>query len=453
MRRQFKQVMCTLCILLSMIVQLYANVEYVSQMESEIDPKIMCFPASMINAAISSGHNYNTSTLDDYDSFMHSEIVTNYVYFYAPRYIFRMIASEEVDIREMWQLEEIAFNAFAGYKICTLKTHRVLSELIDDINKGSVVISGKLAGRNHCVTVTDILDNTAEIIDPYGDPNTNYSNTDKYAVINMNLDKFRRTFKQPDGKYTYIAFSDIEQSNDIETNVVSVLNDIDCTSRFISQINQVAHSVINESNVEKSYTRYLEVSNCLNDDKILSILSYKPLLEAFIDNGLSDIDLNSVIHYTVSLEIDAKLALYVYLYEKLSDIEVDPRHILSAKLSSDRLEEQFYISFMGYKDYVFGSVSDMCTEMYASITEITNPFIQLIDSIVLLNVSDINDYINGKLSLTRSLFEPLDIPSMFLSYKDPLYFADNKRRLFDRIGERTGKGYSIENLSVFVISF
>ncbi len=453
MRQQFKQVICTLYILLSMIVQLHANVEYVSQMESEIDPKIMCFPASMINAAISSGHKYDTNALDDYDSFMHSEIVTNYVYFYAPRYISRMIASEEVDIREMWQIEEMAFNAFAGYKICTLKTHRVLSELIDDIDKGSVVISGKLAGRNHCVTVTNIRDNIVEIIDPYGDPNANYSNTDKYAIITMSLDKFRYTFKQSDGRYTYIAFSDIKQSDDVETNIVSVLNDIDCTSRFISQINQVTHSVINESNVEKSYTRYLEVSKCLNDSKILSILSYKTLLEAFIENGLSDIDLNSVIHYTVSLEIDTKLALYVYLYEKLSDIEVDPRHILSANLSSDRLEEQFYISCMGYKDYIFGSVSDMCTEMYASITEIISPFVQIIDNIVLLDVSDIKDYINGKLSLTKCLFEPLDIPNMFSLYKDPLYFADNKRRLFDRIGERTGKGYSIENLSVFVISF
>ena len=107
--------------------------QYFSQMESEIDPKNMCFPTSMINSALSVGHSFDKDELDKYDNFIHSTIVTKYVNRYAPKYIKQMINSGEYDKRELWQIEELAFNSYMNKKVCELKTNKLL-ELEKDHN-------------------------------------------------------------------------------------------------------------------------------------------------------------------------------------------------------------------------------------------------------------------------------------------------------------------------------
>ena len=199
--------------ILSLWVLLFINVlvfptQYFSQMESEIDPKNMCFPTSMINSALSVGYSFDKNELDKYDNFIHSAIVTKYVNRYAPRYIKQMVNSGEYDQRELWQVEELAFNSYMGKRVCELKTNKLLEEINEELSLGrTLVISGEICNRNHCLSVIDIdEDGNYILIDPYGDPTIWYKDNSKYAKLSVTKNKFKNMFRMENGKYTYISF-------------------------------------------------------------------------------------------------------------------------------------------------------------------------------------------------------------------------------------------------------
>ena len=166
---------------------------FTKQTTSKIEPKIMCFPTSMINAA--SAANVQFPMVDDnvvytpdyirdlYDEYLHSYIVKYWYEEKAYNYVSHYIDDLNVDPREMYDVEVAAFNSWVGYEACKLDDNLGKWELLEYLDKGfSVVMSGLFVGRNHCVVVlgyeTDPNDSghitNIVFYDPYGDPYTKY---------------------------------------------------------------------------------------------------------------------------------------------------------------------------------------------------------------------------------------------------------------------------------------
>lgn len=460
-RRRSKFIVACICFstLLSSLLSATGNV-YVSQMESEIDPKVMCFPSSMINASICAGYDLDTSVLDVYDTYIHSDVIQTYINSYAPRYISRTLNYNDVDVREMWQIEEMAFNSFMGFKVCELKTHVEFKDVVNEIESGNtLVISGKLVGRSHCVTVTTITDETVTFIDPYGDPNTRYRNTDKYAIVSMDKNDFMRSFKQDDGKYTYISFKRIEPNTIIaDDQFYSAYNR--CMRDVIATEYMVYDSVsgfdvfsdFELAEINRGYSSYIKFSK--DTDKIVSYLSYKTLLEN--DSCVfTPLVLNDIINVSVSSDSDPVLSAYMKIYSHLTSEPINLNYLSSAYKSSDDIETRFYISCIGYERYLFGTIPDYVEDLYSRISEIITPFIDDLNSIKFIDLSFIEKYhlfsiesVNADVENGNSNDRTDTVLSVYY-----LYFIDNRRKLLDRICERTGKGYSLKNFSEFVITF
>ena len=135
---------------------------FTKQTTSKIEPKIMCFPTSMINAA--SAANVQFPMIDDnvaytpdyirdlYDEYLHSYIVKYWYEEKAYNYVSHYIDDLNVDPREMYDVEVAAFNSWVGYEACKLDDNLGKWELLEYLDKGfSVVMSGLFVGRNHCV--------------------------------------------------------------------------------------------------------------------------------------------------------------------------------------------------------------------------------------------------------------------------------------------------------------
>ena len=169
---------------------------FTKQTTSKIDPKVMCFPTSMVNAASAVNVQFPMIGTDDenitytpdyirdlYDEYLHSYIVKFWCEEKAPNYVPHYIDDLKVDPREMYDVEVAAFNSWVGYEACVLDYNLGKWELFEYLDKGfSVVMSGLFVGRNHCVVVlgyeTDPNDigHITNIVfyDPYGDPYTRY---------------------------------------------------------------------------------------------------------------------------------------------------------------------------------------------------------------------------------------------------------------------------------------
>lgn len=183
--------------------------DYYKQTNNERDPFITCFPTSMINASrilinknlISYPNNTTNYSQpeDQYDYFIHND---KEVYDFAKK---NNQIVEGYDLREMYSVEEFAFNKWVGKKVCNLNLNITISEIVDVLNAGgAVVTSGKFCGFAHVVTIVgyervigddydtvkdvsseEMLNNTPKefdlanlvnviIDDSYGDPRTGY---------------------------------------------------------------------------------------------------------------------------------------------------------------------------------------------------------------------------------------------------------------------------------------
>lgn len=166
---------------------------FTKQTTSKIEPKVMCFPTSMINAAFATNVQFPVSSdnsvytpdciRDMYDEYLHSYMVKYWYEEKAYNYIEHYIDDLNIDPREMYDVEVAAFNSWVGYEACRLDDNLGKWELFEYLDKGfSVVMSGLFVGRNHCVVVlgyeTDPNDvgriTNIVFYDPYGDPYTNY---------------------------------------------------------------------------------------------------------------------------------------------------------------------------------------------------------------------------------------------------------------------------------------
>jgi hypothetical protein len=119
------------------------------------------------------------------------------------------------------------------------------------------------------------------------------------------------------------------------------------------------------------------------------------------------------------------------------------------------METRFYISCVGYENYLFGIVPNSVKDMYARITNILGPFLEDIGDIVFLDMSFVENYHESKNCTMYCDIDSRDDTNstnavLIVCY---LYYIDNRRRLIDRMCERTGKGYSLKDFSEFVITF
>ena len=439
--------------ILSLWVLLFINVfifptQYFSQMESEIDPKNMCFPTSMINSALSVGHSFDKSELDKYDNFIHSTIVTKCVNRYAPRYIKRMVNSGEYDKRELWQIEELAFNSYMGKKVCELKTNKLLEEINDELSLGrSLVISGEICNRNHCLSVIDIDENGDYIlIDPYGDPTIWYKDNTKYAKISVTKTEFKNMFRMENGKYTYITFY---TKDELETrpllNFVE-LNEMFFTVSILSDLNYL-YCLSDKYNLQ--YYNYF-YSETTGNNIVLSYNSYKSVYSYCTPYFTHD-DIKKCMYKSSNLNVDIKTMLSIFKCEQLKGIEFTDNNIIDAYVSSSNLYECLAILCTGYKEYLLSYIPEEVDLLLDKVNTVIDSIqcdfdkVKYVDKTMIFNFKAFYDLA----MLSKNESNAGD--NMMISC---IACLDNRRRLFKQ--EKCTKRstfYTVENFKDFCIIY
>ena len=439
--------------ILSLLVLLFVNVlvfptQYFSQMESEIDPKNMCFPTSMINSALSVGHSFDKDELDKYDNFIHSTIVTKYVNRYAPKYIKQMINSGEYDKRELWQIEELAFNSYMNKKVCELKTNRLLEDINNEISLGrSLVISGEICNRNHCLSVIDIDENGDYIlIDPYGDPTIWYKDNTKYAKISVTKNKFKNMFRMENGKYTYITFY---TKNELETRPLLTFVDPNEMIFTVSILSNLNYSYCLSDKYNLQYYNYF-YSETIGNNIVLSYNSYKSVYSHCTQYFTND-DIKKCIYKSNNLNIDIKTMLSIVECERLKGIEFTDKNIVDAYVSSSSLNECLAILCTGYKEYLLSYIPEEVDILLDKVNAVIDSIQYDFDKVKYIDKTMVFNFIVYYNLATLSKKESNADSDMMISH---IACLDNKRRLFKQ--EKCTKRstfYTVENFKDFCIIY
>ena len=163
---------------------------YFKQTNNRRSPYIACFPTSMINGAMTVGltlpepipgsdESKYDQWEDRFDTFLHSDTVINH---FADNAIVQSMIQDNYDYREIYTVEEWAFNKWMGAPRCKFIADISKYDIFNIINAGgALVTSGKFSHFNHvvCVVGYEAHDETHELEkiifdDPYGDPRKNY---------------------------------------------------------------------------------------------------------------------------------------------------------------------------------------------------------------------------------------------------------------------------------------
>lgn len=439
--------------ILSLWVLLFINVfvfptQYFSQMESEIDPKNMCFPTSMINSALSVGHSFDKYELDKYDNFIHSTIVNKYVNKYAPKYIKQMVNSGEYDQRELWQVEELVFNSYIGKRACELKTNKLLEDINGELSLGrTLVISGEICNRNHCLSVIDIdEDGNYILIDPYGDPTIWYRDNTKYAKLSVTKNEFKNMFRMENGKYTYITFyTKDELESELELNFAEP-DEVIYTVSILSNLKYLS-CLSDRYNLQ--YCDYF-YSETIGDNTVLSYNSYKNIY-SYCTPYFTYNDIKKCIRKSYDLNVDIKTMLSIIECERLKGIEFIDKDIVNAYVSSSSLYECLAILCTGYKEYLLSCIPEEVELLLDKVSSTINSIQYDLDKVKYIDKNITFNLITFYDPVILSKRESNIDNQWIISY---IACLDNKRRLFKQEKcTRRSTFYTVENFKDFCIIY
>lgn len=164
---------------------------YYKQTNNLRSPYVSCFNTSMINGSQTVGiqlpdrkslpaeeATYDQPE-DQLDVHVHSDKVIEY--FKNNRDV-QSLLNQDYDYREIYAVEEYAFNDWIGKRVCKFIPHLTMENMIEIIDRGgAIVTSGKFCGFGHLVCVVgykvdDVTHRLTHMIidDPYGNPLKNY---------------------------------------------------------------------------------------------------------------------------------------------------------------------------------------------------------------------------------------------------------------------------------------
>lgn len=136
--------------------------EYHIQIDNKRSPSIACFPTSMINSAyvakipvkqMMTYHNdiYNQDE-DIYDAYIHTPEIIDYIM--NDNELKRAYTIDKTDPREMWKIEEYAFNKFIGKNVCSLDFDLTMEKILYILyNGGAIATSGLFYKFHHVVSI------------------------------------------------------------------------------------------------------------------------------------------------------------------------------------------------------------------------------------------------------------------------------------------------------------
>ncbi len=168
---------------------------YHKQTNNVRSPSVACFPTSMVNAAYTAGipvadmaiykNNLYTQDEDVFDAFLHTPELMRY--YKCKPCLWDYIKRPGNDARELWDVEEYAFNKFVGEKVCYIDWNLKIEKLIDTLlSGGAIVTSGFFYRFHHAVSIVGFTSSGEDgdkdpykleniiIDDSYGNVNTNY---------------------------------------------------------------------------------------------------------------------------------------------------------------------------------------------------------------------------------------------------------------------------------------
>lgn len=164
---------------------------FYKQTNNRRSPYVSCFNTSMINGSqtvniplpernsLPEDEAFYDQPEDQFDVHVHCEKVIKH--FENDRDVQKLLA-EDYDYREIFAVEEYAFNDWVGKRVCKFIDGLTMENMIDIIDRGgAIVTSGRFCGFGHLVCVVgykvdDASHRLTHIIidDPYGNPLKGY---------------------------------------------------------------------------------------------------------------------------------------------------------------------------------------------------------------------------------------------------------------------------------------
>lgn len=171
------------------------DIIYFTQRNNKKDPMRACFPTSMAMAMRNNGYIYSKVQPPGEKEALELD---DYLMWYANSNQGRTIATSlgipigTKWLNEWWSVMERVGNALLNKQGMSCKwTTMNVAQIKAQIDKGKMVVIGTMfTGSGHIVTVSGYDGDKLIVCDPYGNPNTSYSNKEGKNIV---LDSNRMT--------------------------------------------------------------------------------------------------------------------------------------------------------------------------------------------------------------------------------------------------------------------